>query len=359
MIKNLEFLRIVCCLAIIFCHFFNSAGIYAIAPDVHIFHKLFKTTANSYMAVELFFILSGLFFAIKLDLTRSLWDFFKYKFIRLYPVAIFAMAVAFIMHFFSSYLNFNIYNALMNLFGILGTGLTSIYVARFEVNVFWYVTALLAVLSFFYYLLKNYEKKDANLIIAILVFLSLQFLVNNETWRHYDANLLFNTRTARAISAIGIGYFIGEWFKINYDKIIKQKFSVGIKLFFTVIEFLCVFFIINNFFLHKIKYSNNIIFILTFTITVMLFLLKQGYISSLLEKIQWRVLSKYTFSIYIFHGLILDTIKLVFWKNNVAFVIAHPLINIVAVLLIMFTVGVLVYHFVEIPLTKYLKEKFL
>lgn len=357
MIKNLEFLRVIGCLAIIFFHFFNKAGIYSIAPDFYIYEKLFKTTTNAYMAVELFFILSGLFFAIKLDLTKSLWEFFKSKFIRLYPLGIFAIIVSYIIHIFISNLNFNIYDAVLNLFGIVGFGLNNM-TGRLEINVFWYVSALLLILSFFYYLLKNFSKKNVNLTIIILIFLSLQFLVYNETWNKHYCNILLNTSTARAISGIGIGYLIGEWYKTNYDKIIKQNFFVGIKFFITVVEILCVFFIVNNFFLHKIKYSNNIIFVITFALTIILFLLKQGYISILLEKIQWQLLSKYSFAIYIFHNLILGITKRVFWNLHPNFVIAHPIINITAVFASIFVIGILVYHFVEIPLTKYLKKKF-
>lgn len=82
-IKNIEFLRIIGCLAIILFHLFNNSRLHSFFPDIQIYDRFFNMSCDGQKAVDLFFILSGFFFFLKFNVSQSLWDFIKHKLIRL------------------------------------------------------------------------------------------------------------------------------------------------------------------------------------------------------------------------------------------------------------------------------------
>ena len=332
-IKNIEFLRIIGCLAIVFLHLFNKTLGKAFA-DVNLYQNLFNMTYNGQKAVDLFFILSGLFFAWKLNTKYGIWDFVKKKLIRLWPVMIFLLILTSILAIWGFY-DFNPYDKILALVGLNGTGWI-LEKGSSYVGVFWYVSAMFWVLLLFYYLRKYFDKTKVDLFIAICVYFAYAFLLQAKGGRIGSADLnfyyIFNVGMLRAIGGIGLGYFIGDWYKNHEEKIKNVVCTVWQKLFITVIEFMCLYFIINNLMLHKIKYENNIIFIVTFVIIIMLFLLNQGYISRLLNNTKLgnvcEFCAKYTYSIYMTHFFVIHMLKRTLWKSNVEFVTSSPVLNL-------------------------------
>ena len=63
-IKNLEFLRIIGFISILFLHLFKCR-LHVVFPDIVSYGKLAQMCFNGQIAVDLFFILSGFFFAFK------------------------------------------------------------------------------------------------------------------------------------------------------------------------------------------------------------------------------------------------------------------------------------------------------
>ena len=166
-IKNIEFLRIVGCLAIIFLHMFaKSKFLYGNFHDIDLYRKLWNMTQNGQKAVDLFFILSGFFFILKLDTTKSTWEFIKKKFIRLQPVLIWTTILFFIVSLFGV-LHFTFYDNLLNLLCLSGIGLT---LQHGNVGLFWYCSAMLWTFILYLSLLKTFGKDRTNLIIAIMIF---------------------------------------------------------------------------------------------------------------------------------------------------------------------------------------------
>ena len=96
--RNLELLRIIGCIAIILLHLFNNARLHGLFGNIRLYDKLFKMTSNGQKAVDLFFILSGFFFALKYNSSQSICEFLKKKIIRLYPVFIFGIVSCFLSH---------------------------------------------------------------------------------------------------------------------------------------------------------------------------------------------------------------------------------------------------------------------
>ena len=76
-IQNIEFLRIIGCIAVIALHFFGTPSFRNLFIDFGWIDKVFIMTRHGYLAVELFFILAGIFFVLTLDTGMSLWEFVK------------------------------------------------------------------------------------------------------------------------------------------------------------------------------------------------------------------------------------------------------------------------------------------
>ena len=144
-IKNIEFLRIIGCMAVILLHLFTRMHIGAL-DDIEIYNKLYGMTRNGNKAVDLFFILSGLFFCYKLNLKASMFEFIKHKVLRLWSVLIFIIFLYFIFSLFGI-INFNFYHFLLCFLGLNGTSLVTVGAG---VVVFWYISAMLFVLAFYY-----------------------------------------------------------------------------------------------------------------------------------------------------------------------------------------------------------------
>lgn len=361
-LKNIELLRIIGCIAVVMIHICGSAGLYANFDNIPLYSNLHLMTLNGQKAVDLFFILSGFFFVYTFK-NVTLWKFIKSKIIRLFPVLIFIVVLSFVIHCFG-FIQWNYYD---NLFAILGLNGSSLVIKRgmTAVEQFWYVSAMLWVLCLFLYLIKNYEKKTVNLIIFLTVFFCYSFLIhakdgaiNNSVQTFY---YIFNVGMMRALGGIGLGCLIGEWYKNNFEKIRGFVCNIYQKTLFTIMEFCCLYFIINNLTLHKIKYNNDMIFILAFTGIIILFLTKKGYISQILNDTKlgdiFTNLAKYTYSIYMLHILVRSILVKNYWINKPTFIYQHPVLHIILIFTVVIAGGILIYHFVEKPCINYFKNK--
>jgi len=354
--KNIEFLRVIGCIAIILLHLYSDVRLHKYFGDIELYDRFFRMTYNGQKAVDLFFMLSGFFFALKVDTTKSIWNFLKNKLIRLYPVLIWITLLTFIASLFGV-MKFDLYNNILALCCLNGT---SLVVDLGNTGIFWYVSTMLWIFLLFYYLLKNYDKKHVNLFIALLVFFSYSFLIhakggkiNSNTQTFYN---IFNVGMLRGFGGIGLGYFIAEWYKNNAECIKKIVLNAKQKLCLTIIEFMCIFFIINNLMLHRPSFKNHFFYIVVFLATILLFIIKQGYIAQFLEKDFWSNLSKYTYSFYMTHIIVYNILRGSFWQQCSNWIYAHPVQNIIYTLVLVFILGIFTYHFVEKPCADYFKK---
>ena len=353
-IKNIEFLRILGCISVILYHFLHCS--LRVFPDISIYQFLGNMTTNGNKAVELFFILSGVFFAITYNEKLNIYEFVKKKIIRLYPTLLFGYIIAFILSVFG-FIKFKFYNNVLGLFFLSGTPLSLDFD---NLTISWYIGVLFWVLILFFYLKKNFSNKYLNLTIAIGIFISYSILIhidNGQISVVFPFNNIFNAGILRGIGGIGVGYFIGEWYKNNVNTIHNNIYNIRTKLMITLVEALCLGFTIKNLIFYNLKFNNQIIFVLIFSLTIVLFLLNKGYISQILNKDIFMKLAKYTYSLFIMHYLIIKGIKGSLWKHNEIFVYTHPYWNIILTLSIVLIIGILTYHLIEKPATKYLKEK--
>lgn len=356
-IRNLEFLRVIGCIAIVLLHLYNLKFLGGL-QDVRFYHHMREMTHNGQKAVDLFFILSGMFFVITYKPMLSVGKFILKKIIRLYPVLIFGLVTYFIMACFGIS-DFDLYNDILTFFGLNGTTLIQKTV---HMGCFWYVSAMLWMLLLLFYLSKNYEKKNIKLFAGLAAFFAYCFMVtlhNGKLTTYRDLYGFINTGMLRAIAGVCTGYLVGDWYVSHIDKIKNLVVNIKTKIVITLLEFLCLFFIINNLMLHEYRYPNDILFVLAFIGVIVLFLMEKGFISKCLDKDIFVQLSKYTYSIYMTHQIVFKILSPVFWTHNMKFVTHHPVMNFSLTMFIVLAVGVLVYHLVEYPCARYLKKKFI
>lgn len=353
-IKNIEFLRVIGCIAVVLLHLFMLLECF----NSDLFYHLRIMTCNGQKAVDLFFMISGFLLVLTLNNKKSTLDFIKKKIIRFYPVLIFAMLLSFPLSLTGAF-DFTFYDNILNLLFLNGTGLI---LKTGNVRVFWYVSAMFWVLLALFYSIKVFKKEQVNLFLAFAIFFCYSFLIHAKGGKINDHEqtfyYVFNVGMMRAIGGVGIGYFIGEWYKNNIEKIKNYKFNICQKIFLSVVEFMSIYFTINNLILHNIKFKNDMIFIFTFAILIICLLLKGGFFSKILDNDFWGKISKYTYSIYVTHILIFDTFYGFVWKPHTEYLLQHELLNIFAPLILALFLGIFTYHFVEKPCTQYFRLKF-
>lgn len=364
-VKSIEFLRVIACLAIILFHLFSMDRLGSLYGDTKWFHHLNNMTCDGGKAVDLFFILSGFFFAWKFKPEINLQQFIKSKIIRLWPVMIFVILLSLFVSLTTGVIGWNLYDNLLVLVGLNGTGLVLKHTGATHVASFWYVSSMLWVMIFYHYIIRHFDKKYVNLSIACIVFLSYTFLIQSThgTLNGIDmaCSNVFNNGMLRALGGIGVGYLVAEWYVTNVDYIKNKIFSLKNSLIITLLELCCVYFIVNNLLLHYFKYPNKLIYILAFTFCLILFLFNKGYISRLLNDTKlgdiFVFYGKYTYSIYIVHLFIYHILKNAVWNYSPQFCLNHPCLTILYTLTLVITSGVFLYHFVEQPCIAYFKQK--
>lgn len=358
-IKNIEFLRIVGCIAIVMLHlFFTKIGH---MHNVPFYHYWSMATKNGAKAVDLFFMLSGLFFAITYNPALTTGKFLLKKIIRLYPVYLFGLIAFFIGTLISSEYNFSIYNAIFSALGFNST----IFVkgSTGHVSAFWYVTTMLWTLLLLSGALKNFDKNKIKYCMSIIVFFAYGFIISSGGGKIDNPYINFGGITTmgmlRGIAGISVGYLIGDWYKENIKKIKEWNVSIEGQILLTIIEASCLYFIIKYMTYVKFTFKNDTLFLISFILIIVLFLLKKGFISRLLDTDIWNIFSKYTYSIYLSHQLVFMYLAALLWNNSMKFVVKHPIMNCSLTLSLVLIVGVMVYHLVEKPCAAYLKKRWL
>ena len=90
---------------------------------------------------------------------------------------------------------------------------------------------------------------------------------------------------------------------------------------------------------------------------MVLFLINQGFISKFFNKDIFVNLAKYTYAIYISHGLVILCLWSTVWKKYNMYLIQFPVWNFILSLCLIFTIGIFMHKCIEVPLNKYLSIK--
>lgn len=354
--KNIEFFRILFAIIIVVYHLFNYFSLSISLDNPLLIYMRQNAGEAGHTAVDLFFIISGFLLVMTLNTKLTVIEFLKKKFIRLFPVMLCMFGLSFVLHQFDIG-PFNKYTYVLSLFFLNNVGLTTAY----GLHATWFISVLVSVSTFYFYIIKHFEKKYSDLIIFILIMFSYAFLIHalkgsidRGICQYY---YVFSFGVMRGLAGIGIGIFIANIYN-EYKAVIKSyKPTVLNIVIYSLLELYFFGFVTYNLLFHKISGNNDLIIILAFCVLFYLFILKRGILSKFFESNGSVVMGRYAFSLFLVHLYILDILKVCFWKHNAMFVQAHPIFNIIMPIAISMLCAFILYHFVEIPATKYLKKK--
>lgn len=349
-IKNIEFLRFIFSIMIIYVHILQfSVYTYNLYPEFPLYIKLYNKCLDSYLCVDYFFIVGG-FFLYKTLVKKNLStiEYAKKRFIRLWPLLALSIFLFWVLSLFNI-CKFYSYGNLLSLFFIYDSffkeHLVDFY---FNNGCSWFICSLFWCSIFYHYLYKNFDKKTTNLIIALIVCYSYTTILNYSegtiTGVSFKTISGMSGGLLRGLGGLGLGYFIGMFWQNFGNKI--QNFEIKSKLkadlvFLTVsaLEIYIFIFLIYNSLFHQISYRNDFVLLLIFCILFVSFLAQKGLLSKLLDNNLSEYLGQYAYSIYIMQGIGLAIANYFIW-NNQAFVLSHPYLNIATTILICILIGI-------------------
>lgn len=347
-IKNIDFLRIFLIICIMVFHLLQKThlGIY--------FPHASEQSLYGDKSVEMFFVLSGFFLLYTFNEKISLFEFLKKKFIRFMPVIIFIGICYFVLSCCTN-MDFYKYDIIFDFLFLNNIGIT---LSSSNILGSWFVSVIVFVSLFYFYLIKYFDRKYTNIIIAIISYLSLVLLVNltNGTLGGHIKiyNNFLNSGLLRGLSFMGIGYIICCIYNYLKPTFKDYKLTVLKFLLYSICEIYLFIFLINNLLFHKIAFSNKLILVFAFVVLFWLFLLNRGGLSSLCNSYLFSLLSKYTYSIFITHLFVYKVLSYSLWESSINKYLIAFLTLFIAIFF-----GIITYYLVEKPFYKILKNKWL
>lgn len=347
-IKNIEFLRIIFLISIVFMHIcFSLAG----TAGFDYIQRLSEGSHNGGKAVDGFFILTGIFLVLTFKNTTSVIDFVKKKIFRLSPVIAFAIVIAAVGAIFHL-IDFSLPSAVLTISFTQMLTIQSKISLWNGLGVLWYVSVMFWVLILYFYLMKIFDKKYVNLIIGFFTVLSYYLALHihggslGSPTNDYG---VYSMGFLRGFGGIGIGYFIGEWYK-NYK---KSETKLLNKIIISIFELFTLSIVIAELMFLNTPHKYNFSIVVYIVALIILFMMNKGYISNFVNR-DWCVsLAKYSYSIYVFHMLIYQMLDK---AGALEYFGKYCLIPALAVPIL---VGIVSYHVIEKPIGKYLCKKYL
>ena len=342
---NIDALRFLFSLAIVYYHILHS-NIMEFVPENSVYPVLQGLSDNAGLIVECFFVLSGYFlFLTARREEEGFLGFMLKRICRLGPVLWFSLLVS--MVFFHQKLIPAVYNALF----LQCVGISSEYR-----GINWYISPLFWAGLFYFALLKNMERKRANILIAVVTYFSYVANISalNGGFGRETVFGVINPGLARALAGMGLGYLLG----VCLESLRHVRWRAGAAVcrlgphaafvLFTAVELLGGAFL-TKFFLLGGQYQNKFIVVIVFAGLLVSFLKKGGAISRLLDRRVFSLLGRYAYSIYVLQQISFYLLQRTLWKTEL---VSHPGACILISLACAAAAGVAAYHLIERPCMK-------
>ena len=298
---NIDFLRFIFIMIVVYGHCIGSIN--AVCADTKFINILIKKSEMaSTMAVCSFFMLGG-YFLYNSFLKNPHPDTKLYalkRILRLWPLLLFSHLIILCAGMFT-------YADFLNIFFINnGLGL----LLRASGNPASYFICVLLIISIFYYfVIKNTDEKWTAFICSISAFIGYAFMglhYNLESYWVIVPGLNFCTwGMLIGFTNVSLGILIAILTKNLTDFNLKLK---G-KIFFTVLEVSLFSYIMYYSLMHKSKVTVLIFWVFLSVILLLLFIIKQGYFSKLLDCNFSKSLGACSYSIFITHYPIIKILK--------------------------------------------------
>ncbi len=351
-IKNIEMLRFLFSLSIVCVHFRT----YILKPflsDIHLYKSLYQNFIWAQYALDFFFIIAGFFLFLKTNFLQNFYDFAKKKFLRFFPLVAYMMVLYFVASLFTP-IKFLGLDNIFTLLNLQNCGLTLQYGND---GALWFLSALFWGMSFYFYLFKIIDKKWFNLITACIVFFSYVILLHHPGKNVTNIWYVINIGMLKALGGLGLGYFVCQVYQDKLLSLKKSLFTLPQQIFCSISELVLFGFVIMCLFYQRTGYDNFMILIVSFIGLFLLFLTNKEFLSRLLNNDLAIFLGQFSFSIFVSHSLVLQLWRAVLYPKQCEWIINHPILNLLAVWLIVFIFGIAAYYIVEKPAAKYLKKK--
>ena len=328
-LMNLEFLRIIFMLVIVWCHFCDNM----------------KFWFASWLGVEFFFVLSGFLFVLTFKPERTYVELIKDKLIRFMPLVFF---LGLVRHIFykKGYLN-----TVSDFFFLTPLGL---HKTPGVASGSWYIGILVVVSIFYRYLLKTKKEEDANFIIIILSFISAviltQFDWKKGYWYSIEPNIVpLSFAILRGLLGMGVGFFTGRFYLLHRAKRSSKKTPF-------IIEAAVLVFSVVPLFWEKIYPKNPIYMLMLFSLLILIFANKNGMISNFFEKKIFCRISKYCLSLYLTHFIIAYSGLYFCLKHYPDWIKAHLFSTAALYFLSSFILAFFAHYIIEVPAAYFLKK---
>ena len=162
---------------------------------------------------------------------------------------------------------------------------------------------------------------------------------------------IFNVGMLRALAGIGIGYFIGLWYRqYNYIEDTPRQ-----KIIYSILEACSLSYMI-YFLLIRNPNLNSLLYVMTFCVLFTLFLLNKGIISQFFNNNISVICGRYALAVYMIHEPVLRITRPLIFDKYSQLVTDHIWYMTGVYITIVAVSAVIAYHFVEIPGTKMIKK---
>lgn len=309
-LKNVEFLRLLFTFCIVAHH---------MTPVVDFFNE-------GWLGVEFFFILSGFFLMITFNSERTGGEFVRSKIAHFIPLTVLAAV-------------FNGKFALIpaNMLFLQGTGLAAAVPPQG-----WYLGVLFWVTLLYFCILKYFKPEPGKMLIAVLTF-----------WALTDNDIGHGLQ--RGFAGIGLGCFLAIFW--NW---MRQKTYIPTRaktVAYTCAEAGLLIYSPVLLFSQALLPENKVNIYIAYAGLILLFLLKRGKVSQFFEKPFFAKISCCAFAIYMTH---IDLTRAAYYHllERAPNVFDDYKIALIAVNLVWcYLFGLMIWKYVELPATRWLKSK--
>lgn len=332
---NIDFLRFLSALGIVYFHLMHKNLLRA-TPTSHFYHALSAANASAYLLVEFFLIVSGffMFYTYLKKSNQSLMSYSLQRFFRLWPVMVACVILLSVVN--HTWAN----EAVAQITLTLCTGLSDSCS-----SIIWFVAPLFWCGIFLYAILK-YARSLAIPIILILLVASITMtqIFSAQTLDNMNMiNSFISFPMLRVMMGMSLGIFVGYL----YSRIHTSCVSKNDKIAWGVLEFLCCALLFYHMFIGAI-FKSDIICMFLFAAIVLLFSIKHGWFSNLLNKSWLGYLGKYSYSIYVVQQASFDILDKIFWSST-HYPRSMPVLSLIVSILFTVLLGILMYYIIERP----------
>lgn len=344
--KNVELLRFILAWVIVMYHMVHIPSLRK-AFNIEEIWPCFQFGATS---VECFFIIAFFFLTLKTKKDYSIRQFVVDKWFRLSPPILVVTTACYIFHL----LGFWNWNCSANIEMVL---LIRNWVSEPEVGAHvsqaWYCCIFFGLSIFYLGLIKTIHTNYIPIIIGILTYIGLRFMVV-PGFSNILGGSVVNGGVNRALFCMGIGYFLAYAYThpVGSSPLCSLQKH---KIITSFVECLCLILFLRYIVCGVPQPLSKILAILTFAMIFWFFIQQKGWISSFLEKNWCTILGRYAYSIFIVHMFVRQLAIAILFPAHKEWCEMYPWLVLSGILSITMLLAIILYHFVEAPISRYMK----